>query len=122
MSNGHQITIDPTEQHVVVRIDGVTVAESDRAVVLEETGLPPRYYLPRDDVRFELLQPTSRASTCPYKGQASYWSVMIGDRVLENVVWAYEDPIPEAEGIRGLLSFYNERVELSVGDAVDVAR
>ena len=118
MSDGHTITINPTDQHVVVRIDGVTVAESDRAVVLEETGLPPRYYLPRDDVRVELLQPTDRSSTCPFKGEASYWSVAIGDRVLENVVWAYEDPIPAAEAIRGLLSFYNERVELSVGDAV----
>lgn len=118
MSNGHTITINPTDQHVVVRIDGLTVAESDRAVVLEETGLPPRYYLPRDDVRFELLTPTDRSSTCPFKGDASYWSVAIGDRVLENVVWSYEEPIPAAEGIRGLLAFYNERVELSVGAAV----
>jgi uncharacterized protein (DUF427 family) len=118
MSNGHRITINPTDQHVVVRIDGVTVAESDRAVVLEETGLPPRYYVPRDDVRLELLDPTSRATTCPLKGQASYWSAVIGDQVHDNIVWTYEEPIPEAEGIRGLLSFYNERVELTVGDAV----
>jgi uncharacterized protein (DUF427 family) len=118
MSNGHTITINPTDQHVVVRIDGVTVAESDRAVVLEETGLPPRYYLPRDDVRFELLQRTDNSTACPFKGQASYWSVKIGGKVHDNIVWTYEEPIPESEGIRGLVSFYNERVELSVGDSV----
>src|SRR2546426_169948 len=118
MADGHRITITPTEQHVVVRIDGVTVAESDRPVVLEETGLPPRYYLPREDVRLELLQPTPRSTSCPFKGQASYWSVSVGDTVHDNIVWSYEEPIPDAEGITGLLSFYNERVDLTVSDAV----
>jgi uncharacterized protein (DUF427 family) len=121
MSDGHTITITPSEQHVVVRIDGVTVAESDKAVRLEETGLPPRYYLPRDDVRMELLEATERTSVCPFKGDASYWSVVIGDRTYENVVWSYEDPIPQSEAIKGLLSFYNERVELSVGEPVRTA-
>jgi len=118
MSEGHRITIEPTDQHVVVHIDGETVAESDRATVLNETGLPPRYYLPRDDIRVELLQPTDKATSCPFKGQASYWSVVIGDTVHDNVAWTYEDPIPRSEAIRGLVAFYNERVELTVGDTV----
>jgi uncharacterized protein (DUF427 family) len=120
MSDGHRVTITPTDHHLVVSIGGEQVAVSDRPVLLEETGLKTRYYLPREDVRMDLLQPTSRATTCPYKGQASYWSVKIGDEVHDDVVWSYESPIPAAAGIAGLLCFYNERVELTV-DAVPEA-
>jgi uncharacterized protein (DUF427 family) len=111
---GHRITISPAQLHVEVRVNGEKVAESDRPVLLEETGLPTRYYLPREDVRMELLQPTKHESTCPFKGQASYWSVKVGDEVHDNLVWSYETPIPQAEAITGLLCFYNERVELTV--------
>jgi uncharacterized protein (DUF427 family) len=114
MAEAHQITITPTQHHVEVRVGGEKMAESDRPVVLEETGLPARYYLPRDDVRTDLLTPTSTTSTCPFKGQASYWSVKAAGDVHDDVVWSYEDPIPTAEGIAGLLCFWNERVELTV--------
>ena len=114
MTEGHRITITPADVHVEVRVDGVTIAESDHPVVLEESGLPTRYYLPREDVDTELLTPTERQSTCPFKGQASYWSVTAGDETLDNLVWSYETPIPEAEGITGLMAFYNDRVELIV--------
>ena len=114
MANGHKITITPTRLHVEVTVDGEKVAESDRPVLLDETGLPTRYYLPRDDVRTELLRPTSHQSTCPFKGQASYWSVEVGDAVHDDLVWSYESPIHEAEAITGLMCFYNERVDLSV--------
>ena len=115
MTEGHTITIEPAGEHVAVLVDGETIAESDRAVVLRETGCPPRYYLPRDDIRGELLTPTDRSSTCQFKGQASYWSVKVGDTVHDNIAWAYEEPIPRSEDIRGLVAFYNERVELKVG-------
>ena len=115
MSRGHRITITPANLHVEVRVDGVKVAESDHPVLLEETGLPTRYYLRRQDVRTDLLRPTSRETTCPFKGQASYWSVAVGDEVHEDLVWSYETPIPEAEGITGLMAFYNDRVDLTVG-------
>ena len=114
MANGHKITITPTRLHVEVTVDGEKVAESDRPVLLDETGLPTRYYLPRDDVRTELLRLTSHQSTCPFKGQASYWSVEVGDAVHDDLVWSYESPIPEAEAITGLMCFYNERVDLTV--------
>jgi uncharacterized protein (DUF427 family) len=114
MTKGHRITITPAELHVEIKVDGEKVAESDRPVLLEETGLPTRYYLPRQDVRMELLRPTSHESTCPFKGQASYWTVQVGDEVHDNLVWSYETPIPQAEGITGLLCFYNERVEIAV--------
>lgn len=111
---GHRITISPADLHVVVMVGGEKVAESDRPVLLEETGLPTRYYLPREDVRMELLRSTTRETTCPFKGQASYWSLQLGGEVHDDIVWSYEAPIPEAEGITGLLCFYNERVDLSV--------
>jgi uncharacterized protein (DUF427 family) len=115
MTTGHQITITPTQLHVEINLGGEKLAESDRAVLLEETGSPARYYLPREDVRTELLTPTSQHTTCPFKGEASYWSAEVGGEVHENLVWSYETPIPQAEGITGLMCFYNDRVELTVG-------
>ena len=114
MSPRHKITITPAQLHVEVTVDGVKVAESDRPVLLDETGLPTRYYLPSDDVRTDLLRASSRHTTCPFKGEASYWSVAVGDEVHEDLVWSYQQPIPEAEGITGLMCFYNDRVELVV--------
>ena len=114
MAAGHQITITPTDRHIEVWLGGAKLADSKRAVLLDETGLPTRYYLPRQDVRTELLRPTSSETTCPFKGQASYWSAVIGDEVHDDVVWSYASPIPEAAGISGLMCFYNERVELAV--------
>lgn len=115
MASGHQITITPTGQHVEITLGGEQVASSDRAVVLEETGLPPRYYLPREDVRTDLLRPTSSRTTCPFKGEASYWSAEIGGEVHDDVVWSYETPIPAAAGIAGLMCFYTERgAELTI--------
>lgn len=114
MTKGHTITITPADQHVEVVVNGVKVAESNRPVLLEETGLPTRYYLPRDDVRTELLRPTNSETVCPFKGQASYWSLEADGEVHDDIVWSYETPIPDAEGITGLMSFYNEKVDLVV--------
>jgi uncharacterized protein (DUF427 family) len=115
MTSGHTITITPAELHVEVTLDGEKLAESDRPVLLDETGLPTRYYLPREDVRTDLLRRTDHATTCPFKGQASYWSAQVGGETHENIVWSYETPIPGAAGIAGLMCFYPERVELTVG-------
>jgi uncharacterized protein (DUF427 family) len=114
MSQGHRIVITPADMHVEVNVGGEKIAESKRPVLLEETGLPIRYYLPREDVRTDLLAPTNRETTCPFKGQASYWSADIDGKVYDDVVWSYETPIPEAEGVAGLMCFYNERVDLVV--------
>jgi len=114
MTDSPRLTITSTDLHVVVRLGDETVADSHRPVVLEERGNPTRYYLPREDVRTDLLRPTERHTTCPLKGQASYWSLDVAGTVHDNVVWSYETPIPEAEGITGLLCFYNDRVELRV--------
>lgn len=114
MSGGHTIDITPSDAHVEVHLGDLLIASTDDAVLLDETGLPTRYYLPRVDVRMDLLQATTFHTTCPFKGEASYWSLDTGDQVLDGVVWSYEEPIPGSEGIAGLLSFYPERVTITV--------
>ncbi len=115
MAAWHKITITPAGVRIQVAVGGQQLADSDRAVLLTETGRPARYYIPREDVRTELLRPPARRTTCPFKGQASYWSVQAGDQIHDDLVWSYQTPVAQAEGIAGLMSFYNERVELTIG-------
>ena len=91
MTSGHTVTITPSEAHVEVRLDGELLAKSDRPLRLAETGLPDRWYLPPADVRMDLLRKTSFQTTCPFKGEASYWSADIGGTTHDGIVWAYED-------------------------------
>ncbi len=93
---------------------GEVLAESDDAVTLLESGLPPRWYLPREDVRAELLDSDTHTK-CPFKGQASYHSVKLADgEIVKDLVWYYPEPIPEAGDIAGRLCFYSERVEIEL--------
>jgi uncharacterized protein (DUF427 family) len=108
---GHTIDIKELDAHVVVEIDGVVVAESGEVVVLRETGLPPRYYLPLEHVRSDVLRETPKQTECPWKGEASYWSVELDDATHDNVVWTYTSPIESAAAIEGRLAFFNERVD-----------
>ena len=103
-----------SSRHIEVEIDGVKVADSVRPVLLFETGLPVRYYLPKTDVRLDLLTPTDSTSQCPYKGTAEYYSVTIDGSVHEDAVWWYRHPAHESAGVAGLVCFYNERVDLIV--------
>jgi uncharacterized protein (DUF427 family) len=116
MTSGHTITITPAGRHIEVIVGGHKLAESDRALRLDETGLSARYYLPREDVRTDLLRPSARTTRCPFKGQASYWSAHVGGEIYQDLVWSYETPIPAAAQIAGLMCFYNERVELTMGE------
>ncbi|MGZ6951553.1 MAG: DUF427 domain-containing protein [Acidimicrobiia bacterium] len=109
-----RIDILDSSRHVEVRINGVTVADSHRPRLLFETGLPTRYYLPKVDVRMDLLEATSRESACPYKGTARYWSVRVDDELVADVAWSYPTPLRESERIAGLVCFFNERVDLVV--------
>jgi uncharacterized protein (DUF427 family) len=108
-TKGHEIEVTPGSDEVVVRVGDTVVATSSRPVVLTETGSPPRYYLPREDVKTDLLQPSSTTSHCPFKGDAVYWSVRTDDGVTEDVVWSYPEPFPLVEGIAGLLAFWAEK-------------
>ena len=114
VGRGHRIDIQPSSEHVEVFIDGVKVADSTNATVLLETGAPPRYYLPRSDVRFDLFEPSSTHTMCPYKGEASYFSVEVNGNLYEDIVWTYPSPITASEEIAELVSFYNEKVDLRV--------
>jgi uncharacterized protein (DUF427 family) len=118
MSAGHVVTITPSDAHVEVRLDGELLATTDHALRLDETGLPSRYYLPQDDVRMDLLRPTSFHTTCPFKGEASYWSANVGGQTHDGIVWAYEAPISAAAEIAGFLSFYPNRTEITVDGEV----
>jgi uncharacterized protein (DUF427 family) len=109
-----RVDILASSRHVQVVIDGVEVADSSHPTLLFETGLPVRYYLPKLDVRMDLLTPTSTHTACPYKGTADYWSVTIGDVVHEDLVWGYRTPVHESAKIAGLVSFYNEKVDIYV--------
>ena len=110
-----------SSRHVRVLIDGEVVADSTRPIVLFETGLPTRYYLPKTDVRLDLLSPTETSSACPYKGWANYWSVKVNESVHDDIIWGYRTPLPESEAIAGLLCFYNEKVDLEI-DGVLIER
>jgi uncharacterized protein (DUF427 family) len=114
MAEGHMITTRSGNAHVVITVGGEKLAESDRPVLLDETGLPTRYYLPREDVRTDLLRSTDTHTTCPFKGVASYWSAEVGGQEYPDVVWSYDTPIPQAAQITGLMCFYPDRVEMTV--------
>ncbi|MET8246588.1 DUF427 domain-containing protein [Streptomyces sp. NPDC005202] len=108
----------PSSRHVRVEIDGTVVADTRRPVLLFETGLPTRYYLPREDVRLDLLTATGHTSVCPYKGTAAeYWSWRGRAEVPPNLVWSYPDPLPAVAAIKGHLAFYNEVVDITVDGA-----
>ncbi len=109
----------PSSRAVKVILGGETVADTTRAHFLFETGLPTRYYIPRDDVRMDLLTPTATQSRCPYKGIASYWSARTGDEVHEDIVWSYESPISECGRIEKLVCFYNENVDAILVDGCE---
>jgi len=100
----------PSERHVRVELDGTLLAESRRPTALFETGLPTRWYLPAEDVRFDVLTPSDTATRCPYKGQARFWSA----QGHADVAWSYPEPIPECPRIAGLVCFFNEHVDLTL--------
>ncbi|MET8679827.1 DUF427 domain-containing protein [Streptomyces sp. NPDC004647] len=103
----------PSSRHVQVEIEGTVVADTRTPVLLFETHLPVRYYIPREDVRFGLLTPTDQHTRCPYKGVATeYWSWAGGGRVPPNLAWSYPDPLPAVREITGMVAFYNEVVDI----------
>ena len=116
-----RIDVCRTTRHVRVSLDGHPLAESRRARVLYEAALPPRWYLPAEDVRTDLLVPSGHMSRCAYKGAAAYWHVRVGDRVEEDLVWSYPDPEHDAEPVRDMYCFFDERVDVEL-DGTTVAR
>ena len=107
----HVVAFRPAGKRVTVRLGGEVIAESDRAVLCEETGHGAVYYIPMADTRANLFRPTATRSYCPFKGEASYWSVSAGGADARDAAWSYDLPYDEAEPIRGHLAFYPNRVD-----------
>ena len=107
----HPITIQPNPNRVRVLFDGRVVADTTRALSLKEASLPPVLYIPREDADMSLLERTAHKTHCPYKNDASYYSIRTGGRAAENAVWSYEDPYPAVAQIKGHLAFYPDRVD-----------
>jgi uncharacterized protein (DUF427 family) len=114
----HRVDTRRSSARVTVRANGEVIAESERPLLVFETGLPTRAYLSLDEVKQDLLTPTDLQTVCPYKGTATYWSVDAGGSTLENVVWTYHDPIPEAAAIDGLVSFLGDGIEVEIDRGV----
>ncbi len=111
----HPITIRPTGSRVTVTVGGVTVAATDRALSLAEASYPVAQYIPLEDVDQGLLHRTATQSYCPYKGEASYYSVTTPDGATEaDIIWAYEDPYEAVKEIAGHVAFYPNRAEITI--------
>ncbi|NDJ75349.1 MAG: DUF427 domain-containing protein [Chloroflexi bacterium] len=103
--------VEESTKRIRVEVDGETIAETTRALRVLETSHPPVYYIPPEDVQSELLSQTRRRTFCEIKGAASYWTLRVGERVIEDVAWSYADPSPGFESLSGYLAFYPSRVD-----------
>jgi uncharacterized protein (DUF427 family) len=114
----HPITIDPTGKHVVVRVNGDIVADTYRALQLQESSYAAVQYVPFEDLVQDTLTRTDTSTYCPYKGEAAYYSVTTaaGDTV-DDVIWFYDQPYPAVAAIAGHVAFYPDKAEVAVGDA-----
>ena len=108
----HPITIVPNPRRVRVLVGGKVVADSRSALALTEASYPVVNYIPRRDADMSLMTPTNRSTHCPYKGDASYFSIEAGDKSLENAVWSYQDPFPAMQAIANYLAFYPNKVTI----------
>ena len=109
--HGHTIEVERFAGRVVVRFGGEVVADSRAALRLDETGCEPVFYLPRADVRGAALQPSTHTSHCPFKGDASYWTLRTGTAERVDAAWSYEQPLDAVAAIAGCIAFYPHRVD-----------
>src|SRR5436305_127995 len=108
---GKALYLEQTPKRIRVVVAGETIADSRRAMMLHESGHQPIYYFPPEDVRAEYLESSDRHTHCPKKGDASYYTIRVGDRVLDAGAWYYPDPLPDAPPIKDLVAFYWNRVD-----------
>ena len=107
----YSVDLEPNERRVRVRFNGEMIAESARTVFVHETRHDDVIYFPRDDVRMDLLSRTEHHSFCPFKGDASYFSIEVGGRSAENAVWSYEEPLEAVAGLKDYVAFYRDHVD-----------
>lgn len=108
---GHLLYLHDVPQRIRGRFAGETVVDTRRAMMLHETGLLPQWYVPLEDVRKDVIEPTDHTTHCPFKGDAAYWTLRIGDREARNALWTYRDPLPGCPPIGGLVAFYFDRLD-----------
>jgi uncharacterized protein (DUF427 family) len=108
---GKALYLEPTPKRIRALVAGETIADSRRAMLLQESGLQPTYYFPPSDVRTDLFEGSDKHTRCPKKGEASYYTIRVGDRVVEDVAWYYPDPLEDAPPIKDLIAFYWDRVD-----------
>jgi uncharacterized protein (DUF427 family) len=107
----YSCTLEPDRERRTVTFHGVVLAESERALVVRESRHAPVLYFPREDVRLEHMERTDHQSFCPFKGEASYWTLRSGEAVEQNAAWSYEQPFDEVAGLKDHVAFYADRVE-----------
>jgi uncharacterized protein (DUF427 family) len=108
----HPITIEPSSAHVVVKAGAAVIADSSNALTLHEASYAPVYYVPFAEVDSELLESSDTTSYCPYKGEASYYSVRTGDGLIKDAIWFYDEPYDAVSKIAGHVAFYPDRVQI----------
>ncbi len=107
----HRVDICNSSREIKIKINGETIAATHHPVVLFETGLPVRFYIRKTDINLKLLKATDHQTGCPYKGTASYYSVVSNGNILENIAWTYPFPNPEASKIKDMIAFYTEKMD-----------
>ena len=110
-SHPHAITIERNPNRVQVTFNGTVIADTRRALVLREGPLPPAQYIPREDVTMDFLRPTTHSTHCPFKGDASYFTVSVDGKTAENAVWTYEAPLPAVADIKKYVAFYPDKMD-----------
>ena len=108
----HPIKLESAKQRWRAYFNHHVIADTDDALILDEASLPPVVYFPRQDVGMEYMGRTEHRSHCPYKGEASYYTLTMGGQIAENVAWSYEDPLEAVTPIRNRIAFYTDRVEV----------
>ena len=118
----HPITLEPCRGRVRAAFERHVIADTDDALILREASYPPVYYLPIEDVDMSYLTKTEHHTSCPYKGEASYWSIYMDGRLAENAAWAYEEPYPSVAAIKGRIAFYANAADVYEVDETDLHR
>ena len=108
----HPITIEPNPARVTVTLAGRVIADTTEALILREAAYPAVQYIPRADAKMDVLKRTERVTHCPYKGDASYYSILANGKTLDNAIWTYETPYPAMTEISGHLAFYPDKVKI----------
>ena len=116
MKDEHRVDIERCRGRASATYAGETIADSARALMVRETGHPPAVYFPVADVAMRRLRATDRRTRCPWKGEASYWTVAVGGGEAGNAAWGYPDPIPAAAALKEHIAFYADRIEVNGGD------